>query len=205
MNENNQSYVYNWAESKMEERKNSKVYSIENLCLFLIYAMSTFIKQSEGERSNVDKHYLNDASLFEFGCYFYFRIDLWLFGNKPNLREKIGTMFSSIIYQLFSRALSIDGPNICEIFKERINKYAELIKKGDVVDSHYPYLLDLVLHTKDGALPKKYNSGEVPLILESFADEALLKIKIMSWEIHMWPGVIKSLAEYCNSLERSTS
>ena len=201
----NKSYLRGWADSEMEALKSSDEISIENLFTGLMYGLATFARDEPSESKlekfiDINKHYSNDSALFEVGCYLYFRVDLWLFKNKPNLREKISAGFIKEFNKLFSKALGIVNSYIHELFNERINKYGEMIRKGEEIKTYHFYLSQLILYTKDGSLPGKHDFKKMKLVMNFFDDWAL-KMKLLSWETTMLPSIIGSLEKYCNLLE----
>jgi hypothetical protein len=150
---------------------------------------------------DITKHYSGDASLFELGCYLYFRVDVWLFKNKPNLREKISTTFIREYNKLFAEALGLR--DLSERFAERIDKYGELIRKGEDIERYHFYLSQLILKTKDNAPPQKYDFDRMPLSL-SFLEDTGVKMELISWEKAMIPVILESLNKYCTLLEKTS-
>jgi len=207
--EKQQSYVRNWAYKKQEELKYSNDITPENLFAGMMYGLVTFAKDDprrkkipEFEKVGLDicRHFGGDASLFEVGCYLYFRIDMWLFLNKPNLRKLISTTFIREFNNLFSYALKLK--NIPDILAERVDKYGELARNKEDIQQYYFFLSQLIARTKDNTEPKHYNFGKEPLNLQFFED-TFIKMELISWEKAMMPALIKSLEKYCTLMEKT--
>lgn len=200
----NKSYVLTWANSRMEELKSSDEITTQNLFVGLMYGLATFVKDDPHRNkilksNDPTKHYSTDSSLFELGCYLYVQIDLWLFLKRPNLREKISAVFIREFNKLFSNALGISQSYLHELFEERVCKYSDLIRKGQTIEEYY-LLSQLILYTKDGAIPGKHDFNKMELVM-NFLDDCLVKVKLGSWVTIMLPSIIGSLKEYCNLLE----
>lgn len=147
---------------------------------------------------DVSLHFGSDASLFEFGCYIYFLIDLWLYHNRLELREDIIITIQEYFCHLFGIALQID--NIAHLFDERLSKYAELHEKfdeiKDQIESYHDYLSTLISNTRDNTLPKSYKLSFPPSTLSG---EFLgIKLALMTWQLTIFPTMLTSLEEYCN-------
>jgi len=204
----NKSYIREWTELKRKELEQSDDINLENLFAGLMYGVVSFGKDDPRRKKDeklqalgldITKHYSGDASLFELGCYLYFRVDVWLFKNKPNLREKISTTFIREYNKLFAEALGLR--DLSERFAERIDKYGELIRKGEDIERYHFYLAQLILKTKDNAPPQKYDFDRMPLSLSFFEDTGV-KMELISWEKAMIPVILESLNKYCTLLEK---
>lgn len=199
----NTSYVRAWAEGKAKELKYSNDLNLESLFAGITYGLTRFglTKFAYGKKqikkdnyvSDIIKHYSGDSTLFEVGCYLYFRIDMWLFSKLPKYREEVSYSFVRQFNQLFTEALQIS--NLPELFNERVSKYGELARNNDSLENFHFYLSELILLTKDNTPPKTYNFDNAPLTL-SFWDGFVLKIEILSFEQHMIPAIIKSIENY---------
>ena len=194
------SYVRSWADAKMEELKYTEEVSPENLFTGMMYILATFGKpdprrKTSPELLDVAEHFSGDASLFELGCYIYFRVDMWFFANKPHLRERISRTFVREFVRLFSRALGVE--NLQPIFTERVSKYRELARKGEDIERYHFYLSQLISRTKDNPLPEHYDWDHAPLNLKFFED-AGIKLELLTWEQAMMPALIESLKECCS-------
>lgn len=99
------SYIREWANQSQEEAKNSNDISPWALFGAMMYALSKFFAQEKITDDKKDdirkihkktiKKYSGDSSLFEIGCYLFFRTDLWLFKNKPGYRESLSSFMIS--------------------------------------------------------------------------------------------------------------
>ena len=203
------SFIRKWVETKHTELEYSNEISPENLFAGLMYGLVSFGRDDPRRKKDeklqtfgidITKHYSGDATLFELGCYLHFRVDLWLFRNKPNLRNQISTTYIKEFIKLFTRAL---GQNdLLEIFEQRVDKYGELIRKGEELQEYHFYLSELIFKTKDNAPPKIQNLDHMPVILKGFLEDTFLKMELISWEKHILPAILDSLNRYCALLEK---
>jgi hypothetical protein len=163
-----------------------------------IYGLSSFAKSIEQFKSSKDieasapfslARFANDSALFELGCYHYFQVDMWLFAHRPDLRQKVSQVFIREFIHLFTQALRIR--NVSELFRQRVERYAELARTGGNAEEYHRYLSQLILRTKDNQRPKPYDFDNEPpqLVFE----DMLLKINIGSWEMTMVPAMIESM------------
>jgi hypothetical protein len=139
--------------------------------------------------------YTGDSSIFEIGCYFYFRIDVWLFKNKPELREDLGRFLYNKFIILFSEALSFSPQTVEDLLQERITKYSELLRNKEDLDTFYFYLCELIKRTKYNARPKKANFENFQLSLGAINGWEL-KVHIEEKEKHMFPNAIWCIEKY---------
>lgn len=199
------SYVRAWVSRRMKEFKKSQEMSLENLFAAWLCGVSSFgeplpvVDNRESDTVGqmlkfVDEHYSGDASLFEVGCYIYFRTDLWLCANWPKYRDEVCSSFRQQFNDLFSRALNLrDMP---DLFAERIETYVELARESEDAERHHFYLLELIKRTKDNMLPKHYHFDHEPTMLEDFYVETALKIRLAAFERGMIPACLKTVATY---------
>ena len=205
------SYVRAWAENK--EKKSRYITKLNPEYLFgaFIYGISDFgqIWESFKEPDDVpqDKdHYANkpysgDSSIFEIGCYFYTNIDAWLLKNEPKRREQLsGSLYQQFV-DLFLEALQIE--NVEQLFNERVTKYGELLDSNADIETIHFYLSELVRRTKYNNPPQGVNFEDFKRSSDdSFFDYVLLKTLIMSFEMNLLPGIIESVENYIQVLEK---
>jgi len=205
--ESSKSHVRRWAERRQKELRYPNEFTPENLFAALIYGLGTFAKEKPSRKTPSDlkglgidptEHFGSDATLFEVGCYLYFLLDLWLFQNKPHLRDEISTTFLREFDLLFTEALGIN--NVSELFNERIGKYGELARAGADMEKYHFYLSQLILRTKDGTPPSTYNFDQEPLNL-SLLEDTGIKMELLIWEQSMLPAIIESLKNYYKFVE----
>jgi len=192
------SFIVQWAERKKKEFKFSNEITPENMFAGFIYGLSSFAKSIEHVEASKDieastlislTRFANDSALFELGCYHYFQVDMRLFANRSHLRQRISQVFISEFIRLFTQALQIN--NVAELFRQRVEKYAELARKGANAEEYHRYLSQLILRTKDNQRPKPYDFDNEPPQLAF--ENMVLKIKIGSWEIAMVPAMVESM------------
>ncbi|MBU0529547.1 hypothetical protein KKF86_07315 [bacterium] len=92
------SYIRTWAVERENELPNSDDLPIYTLFAALMYSLSCFGKENPNTKippqlMAANEQFSGDKTLFEIGCYMYFRLDIWLFQNAPNRREEISTFF----------------------------------------------------------------------------------------------------------------
>jgi hypothetical protein len=206
------SKVRQWTEQRQQELKYSTTLSHEDFFAVIMYGLANFGKPITDEKLyqelqrfepdtglDASKYYGGDASLFELGCYLYVCIDLWLFSQRPHLRNGISLVYVREFVRLFSTVLgSVD---VYELFYQRVKKYGELVRIGEFAPKEgdvYNFLSDLtelILRTRDNALPISYIFGHEPLTL-SF--EAIgVKMRLILWIETMLPAILESLEKYC--------
>jgi hypothetical protein len=202
--------VRDWAalaEQRMREKMRSGVPSAgpEDLFLVLLHALSTYgdrrskpdLGKMSGSSMDIHAHYSSDASLFELACYLYGRIDLWLFLNRPKLRDTLSCAFEKNLVALFSRTLAID--NVLELFYERGDMYAQIArehkKAEEYLEECHFILCQLILCTKDGQLPQTFDHATFSLTLDALALHAV-RLALLDWEEAMIPAIIESIEAY---------
>lgn len=201
------SYVRAWAKRRGRELRHSYDLTPENLFAATMSVLSTFgMKQPrrkiprnlKGLGIDATEHFGTDAALFEVGCYLYFRLDLWLFRNKPHLREEISTVFVREFDRLFTEALGIN--TVSKLFAHRVEKYAELVRSGAKINDYHFYLSQLILRTKDGTPPDAYDFDHEPLNLNAVEDMGV-KMELLTWEETMIPILVEGLKKYFEIIE----
>jgi hypothetical protein len=148
---------------------------------------------------DADEHYSGDATLFELGCYMYFRLDLWLYQHKPNRRKEISVIFVDRFIELFTQALSIK--DIPALFEQRISQYGELARTGADGETYHFHLDQIVLRTRDNQPPESYDFKHEGVVIIDAFEHMGLKIALAGWEIGMIPALLKSIEKYCDSTE----
>jgi hypothetical protein len=207
----NDSFIRRWDINKEEEIKHLHTYKITPEMLFasMIHGLCVFARDNprrkkipEFQKVGLDicKNFGHDASLFEVGCYLYFRLDLWLFLNRPDLRDLISKNFAKEFVKLFTFALNT--ANVVGLFNERVSRYGDIaaLKKEGWLKKNHSILSRLVVKTKDNNLPKSYKSEEVPLNLNSI-ENFLIGTELISWEKEIIPILLNNLKKYCDLFE----
>lgn len=204
-----ESYVRAWISRRMEEFEKSQEMNLENLFVAWMCSVRSFgepLPLEENLESDtvdqvfnqmlkfVDKHYSGDSSLFEVGCYVYFRTDVWLCANWPKYRDEVCGSFRNQFNDLFSRALNLR--DVPDLFAERIETYVELAKESKDTERQHFYLSELIKRTKNNMLPKHYHFDHEPIMLEDFYVETALKIRLSAFERGMVPACLKTVASY---------
>jgi hypothetical protein len=179
-----------WADEQLRQIKNPTEPSVQNLFAVFMYAASKFVLP---HADKVETNDLNETGLFEFGCYFYSAVDLWLFTNKPKLRERISRGLYDEFVNLYSTIFDMEKSSIGKIFNQRLTKYGELYR-SDFPDMKTisRNLSQAVMTSKRRAKPEPYDFENAPLILDAFEDFET-QTSFQSWFIHVFPAYIKNL------------
>jgi hypothetical protein len=199
------SKIRQWIEQRQQELRYSNNLSHEGLFVLIMYGLANFGKPRNDDKLgpelqniglDASEHYGGDASLFELGCYLYVCIDLWLFSNRPHLRNGISGVYVKEFIRLFSTVLGT--ADVYELFYQRVEKYGELFRTGDegVMKKFLFYLTELILRTRDNTPPSNYifDHEELTLVFESIGVKAAVAV----WISTMLPGIIESLEIYCD-------
>lgn len=212
------SFIRRWDIYKEEEIKRPHTDKIttdkEILFASMIHGLCFFVREDARrekipEFQNTDtglddicKHFGNDASLFEVGCYLFFLLDLWLFHNKPDLRETITKYFTQEFIKLFSAALDMDSNNLIDLYNKRGFMYADIIRNNEdwIKDCHL-ILRSLVLKTKDNKLPQRYGKYKVIPLELGLIENYLIGNELFFWEEAFLPILLDNLEKYCYLFE----
>ncbi|MFC1635667.1 hypothetical protein ACFL5Z_12575 [Planctomycetota bacterium] len=203
------SYVFSWAIRREKESRSSGLLKpSEHLFSAIIWSLVTYWRdaakvklpsQSEGPQIYPLEQFSSDAGLFELGCYVYFRLDVWLYQNKPRLRRVIAVSFTQQFISLFSTALEMD---VSKLFEERTAKYEGLLKTGTGLKECHSYLSYLISRTEGGKIPATCDCANWSLRLDGL-DNFLIHSELLNFEKTMIPALIKSIQNYCTLAEHS--
>ena len=197
------SYVRPWAEKKEKESRYSNELNPEVLFAGFVYLISRFGKkwQSLGEPDkSADNPYSGDSSIFEIGCYVYTNLDLWLFSNKPEMREQLSEHINQQFVDLFSEALPIE--NVQKLFIERVEKYGEFFRNDEDIEIIHSYLTELIRRTKYDTPPKRADFDNFKLSIDGgLFDEISLKTNLMTFLASMLPAMIEIMENYVSAKE----
>jgi len=186
-----------WAEDQLLQMKNSTEPTVHNLFAVFMYAASKFVMANADE---AETNNLNETGLFEFGCYFYSAVDLWLFTNKPQLRERISGRFYDEFVNLYSTIFDMEKPSIGKIFSQRLTKYGELYRSDfpDMKKISWN-LSQAVMMSKRKAKPEPYDFEKGPLTLDALEDFEI-QTSFQLWFVHVFPAYIKDLERALESI-----
>jgi hypothetical protein len=205
---NNMSKVRAWAEA--QKKVNQKGKPIKILSDAIIYGLSKFCSSEEHGKKRKDLiervskkvrlGYSSDASLFEIGCYLYFRIDLWhVQNNKREYRETVVSYLIDQFLSVFKDTLNLE--NIEEILQNRLNLYGKLVRESknreELQNEIDFYLTQLVIRTADNTSPKIYDFIEdFPVVIVDVFEKIFLEIEIKSFEHTMIPACLKNIENF---------
>jgi len=215
------SMVLQWAEKKRKELllQHENKMTLEVMFVGFIDAVSTFAKPSPSQFPNLEPFdmilgsqadWANDSALFELGCYVYFRVEVWLFANRPHLREQVARYFLRNFIALFVHALQItNDDDFADLVYERIGKYGELIRSGAETEEYEYHLFYLIYRTRENRKPQHYGfeSGHFsPGNPASWASlNPNLATKLWTWEANMLPAILKSIEFATDTLQRQST
>lgn len=203
------SYIYNWAiRRERESRCSGRLNPSEQIFSAIIWGLANYCHDvakvkppSGGDGAPVYplEQFSSDAGLFELSCYVYFRLDIWLYQNKPKLREILAVTLADQLISLFSRALEMD---VSEVFDERTAKYGELVNTGAGLKEYHSYLSHLITRTEGGRLHTMNTVANEPLKLDAIGNY-LVNSELLDFEKTMIPGLMKSLEGFCDWIENN--
>lgn len=210
-NQGDESYIREFA-NKCRVEAESQGSPFDIIFGSTIYALSSFgkkhkecnvSKELEGFGLDVSEFYSGDGALFELGCYLCFRMDLWFFKNKIQLRESVGLRFINEYKKIFSKALKMDIADIAFILEHRMAGYGKLVRTGEDHERYHYHLSQLIIRKKSGQLPKSYDFDNAPLIITGFLEDVGIKIALISWEENLIPVVFENLEMYCDLIDKN--
>ncbi len=194
------SVVFQWAERRWKHLRRQREFTPEWVFGCLVYSVSRFIEpRPEQGRSEEDRalgplfeaHYGNDSALFELGCYAYFRLDLWLFRERPGLRQGLSAFLADEFVKLFTEALGVYY--VQQLLSERVGRYGEIANCGGGPKEYHSYLIQLLLAAKDNRKPRLY--GDVELLVLDIERSFMLTAKLMTWEEFFLPTLTNGLEQ----------
>ena len=198
------SRVREWAARQKEKDRSAPPLTICSHSI--IWSIATFCDPSTHIRreksplhragNNVVRTYCGDATLFELGCFVYFRIDLWCHQNgRDRVRDELLPRFMEDFVRVFQELGGIR--NARELFDQRIDFYGSLVR-DDKVGSAVTFLETLILLTENNKMPQIFE-GETPaIVIGDIFELAPLKIIINGFVEHMIPPVIRN----CERIEQ---
>jgi len=149
----------------------------------------------------VEEHYSGDSSLFEVGCYVYFRTDLWLYSNRPLYREEVSQSFVSQFTDIFSQALP--RTDVAGLFSERVGNYGKLARERKEVKDFHFHLSELMKYTRDNTPPQSWSFDSGPLLLDGFFLDSAIKMQLMVYEQSWMPTVVDIMNGFFEYIEES--
>jgi hypothetical protein len=205
------SLILVWAEQRMRETQYENEITPENMFAGLIYALATFVRPEPrpGQRKEKEEwdlyhsfetEFANDSTLFELGCYMYFRVDFWLFRNRRDLHGQISPVFFDEFINLFTEVLGI--PNIDDLLAERLDGYIGLTGRGNEIQTYHDHLYELILRTKGNRKPGHYCTSSEHGTFVGALQEFALRAKLRTWEDIMLPTILGSMEKATDMMPR---
>jgi hypothetical protein len=199
------SLIVQWIEPRMYFAQRGKV-TPEKFFLGFVNCLSTYAKTTPNGISPTEHdcnvHYGNDSALFEFGCYLYFRTDLWFRQERPSLHERIVLKeICPSFCALFTQVAGI--PNVVDLLKHRVINYHRLATEGADAEVYIIHLSQLILRTRDNRKPKlnAYEFDRGPILIVDIIEDTSLKIKLRSWDTVMVPCLTTMMKDLANLLK----
>ena len=138
-----------------------------------------------------------DSSLFEVGCYFYLRIDLWLLENAPEHRQSISASLAEQFTALYGKALG--RPDIDVLFNERASRYGALLRSGADTAKLHEQLMQLLPLTQHNAPPLPYDFEDAPILVNDVFSDWALRVALGGFEVAYLSRFLDRIPVYIDS------
>ncbi|MGD1042519.1 MAG: hypothetical protein ABR913_05580 [Sedimentisphaerales bacterium] len=213
MTPNSKSKVFKWAETRKQQVQPNtpswKILSdatIHNVTRFVLLLKRSIPANKMNPLFNGASRakfaYSNDSSLFELGCYVYFRIDLWHVENKfDESREKVLKPCLDEFIKVFEDVLGFCYGN--DILQSRFNFYGKLNreKHGELIDF---FLAQLMIQTRNNVLPEVHAYDEYPIAkTEDYTEAFFLKIGLEDFRKVILPAILQNVKNIYESKQSS--
>ncbi len=191
------SMVRKWIQQEMKkvDIENPDVYA---LFLEIIQSAVSWgksdIKGQDEQSLQVSKQYLGDSTIFEIAAYTYYRVEIWLGKEQPDLAKQIALPIREWIAEKFHTVLYVDERLFNQLFEEQLLRYRSLASAGkDLAELHLE-LEQRILLTKGDRFNKQSltnNSANAAL------DSQYIKSSLIKYEEINIPETIVSIQQYC--------
>ena len=138
----------------------------------------------EGHSEAIEQFDESDATLFEIGCYHYFRLKMGI-DHVPS--APVRSILSEIVSDFCALCRDVGGvENARDLFDERCLMYQRLFKGGMGTDDliHGP-LMQLILRSENDAAPESYVWEEGPLWITNIAITHAIHISVVEWHANL--------------------
>ncbi len=200
------SYIRDWAKKKENELGNRRANEItlDDWFASFIFGIANFGQDLTNDDIKHDKAaankeyakypYAGDSSLFEIACYFYVEADLWLFENKPEIRDEASKYLFQQLCFLFMDALKMD--NIPDLVHERVEIYFELVNNDSDAKDFHSLLTNLLRRTKYNTLPQRHGNGHPSINIDDLLGEIRLEMYVATFQANMLPALYETLESF---------
>ncbi len=182
-------------EMKKVDSENPDVYA-----LFLVLIQTTVswgksdIKGQDDQILQVAKQYLGDATIFEIAAYTYYRVEIYLNKEQPELAKQIALPIREWIAEKFHTVLYVDERLFNQLFEEQLLRYRSLTSAGKGLTELHLELEQRILLTKGD----RFNKQFLPKDSASAAlDSQYIKSSLVKYEEINIPEVVASIQQYC--------
>jgi tetratricopeptide (TPR) repeat protein len=198
------SYVRRWLvhETGKLDNENTDVFT---LFVKLIYAASSFGKESAAEQENaqkVAKQYFGDTTIFEIACYTYECLNSWLSKNEPDFRVVVADPIASWIIEIFSVAWRKDEGPVSLLLAERLDTYRAMARYEDGGEAVHRELEQRILNTRGDQLG---NSNVANDHQSMPGDYQFINHSREFYETTQIPMLIDAVREYCKNQYKQDS
>lgn len=195
-----QLFAVKWTEEQLFGMKNTREITVHNLFVGFMYAVSKFssIPDANSDGDEILAVKLSETGLFEFGCCVYSAVDLWLFKNRPAIRERIADGFYDEFINLYSSIFQMEPPSIGKIFNQRLIIYGEIYRSDGLNIEKLSRTLSQIIMFSNAKTKPEFYDGD--LSLEAFKTWHI-ETTFQSWYIHIFPAYIKALDLALQSLQ----
>jgi len=152
------------------------------------------IKGQDDQNLQVSKQYLGDATIFEIAAYTYYRVEIWLDKEQPELAKQIALPIREWIAEKFHTVLYVDERLFNQLFEEQLLRYRSLTSAGTGLTELHLELEQRILLTKGD----RFNKQSLAKDSASAAlDSQYIKDSLAKYEEINIPEVIASIRQYC--------
>ncbi len=189
--------VRKWIQQEMKkvDIENPDVYA---LFLGLIQSAVSWgksdIEGQDDQSLQVSKQYLGDATIFEIAAYTYYRVEIWLDKEQPELAKQIALPIREWIAEKFHTVLYVDERLFNQLFEEQLLRYRSLTSAGkDLAELHLE-LEQRILLTKGDRFNKQSLTNDSS---NAALDSQYIKSSLIKYEEINIPEAIASIQQYC--------
>ncbi len=204
--------IFSWLFSKNTEknsmvrkwiRQEMKKVDIENPDVYALFLglIQTAVSWGKSDRKGQDdqnlqvsKQYLGDATIFEIAAYTYYRVEIWLDKEQPELAKQIALPIREWIAEKFHTVLYVDERLFNQLFEEQLLRYRSLTSAGKGLTELHLELEQRILLTKGDRFNKQSLAKDSA---SAVLDSQYIKNSLAKYEEINIPEVIASIRQYC--------
>lgn len=194
-----------WVEKREKELSKNDEFRLEYFWVIVLRVATNFGNISKDNNESKDlpnmEYLKSDVVVFEIACYLLYKIDFWLFMNKPELQKSISFGIQKYNAELFSSIFDMKLKEIGNIINERLDLFGRLVKEKrekNHIENYLFYLEQLILEAKKNDKPKSHGEFENWEFLNlNFLENTFIRIQVSNFEKYIVPSVFKSLNNLC--------